>query len=218
MLVTILAVTKAWDEFCIAGMNERGKWIRPISTGGSKRFWRREQLIREGEFIRCGDVWELNGYTPAVFQFSSHSEDFVATNLIYKKTLSNDQFLAYLRNNVEDEGAFQATVNAQQRSLCLLKPDDVYTEVNYWGDRAKPKMRFTGSFNLNNPKTTNGDYIVKDCKWSGLMLANHRVPRFREIYLCIGLATPAPYNNVEYPQIIGLHTNPLIPYPSEYPD
>jgi hypothetical protein len=44
------------------------------------------------------------------------------------------------------------------------------------------------------------------------------IPLLDEVYFCIGLATPAPYDGVEYPQVIGLHTNPEINWPTEYPD
>ena len=218
MLITILAVTKAWDDFCIAGMNEKGKWIRPIVSSGSVRFWSREKLIRQGQFIRCGDVWEIEGYSPSQFQYPNHTEDFVSTDFECYKTLDNDELMKFLKERVEDEQAFADTVNARKRSLCLVKPNSIFPNVDYWDGKAKPKMRFDGSFDINNPLTARRDYIVKDCKWSALMVGNISVPKPKEVYLCLGLATPTPYDGIEYPQIIGLHTNPPAPFSSNYPD
>ncbi len=119
-------------------MNEKGKWIRPIVSSGSVRFWSRERLIRQGQFIKCGDVWEIEGYSPSQFQYPNHTEDFVSTDFKYYKTLDNDELMKFLKE--------------------------------------------------------------------------------RDVYLCLGLATPTPYDEIEYPQVIGLHTNPLAPFSSNYPD
>ena len=89
MLITLLAVTKvnSPDRFCIAGTTDNGKWIRPIPNDKANRFWLRRDLTREnGEFTKCGDVWEIEGDTPDEFQFPNHTEDFIITNMVIKLT------------------------------------------------------------------------------------------------------------------------------------
>ena len=113
---------------------------------------------------------------------------------------------------------FIDTVNARGRSLCLVKPDSILPNVDYWDGKAKLRMRFEGKFDIGNPLTAKKDYIVKDCKWSALMVGNIRAPKPNEVYLCLGLATLTPYDGIEYPQVIGLHTNPPAPFSANYPD
>lgn len=119
---------------------------------------------------------------------------------------------------VEGEREFLNTVNDMRRSLCLIQVNTVSPRVNYWDGKPKLKMTFTGNFDVSNPLTNNSDYPVKDCKWSGLMIEGYRVLRFQAIYLCVGLATPTPYDGVEYPQVIGLHTVPDTLCTAHYPD
>lgn len=218
MLITILAVTKAWNDFSIAGMNENGQWIRPIVSEGSVRFWPRGKLMVENGFIKCGDVWEIQGHSPSAFMHPNHTEDFVAKKFKYHHSLTNNELIEFLREKVEDEQAFLDTVNARRRSLCLVNPKTFIPDLSYWDGQPKPKMRFKGNFDFDNPHTNNRDYIVKDCKWCGLMTEGVNMPEPSEIYLCIGLATPTKYDGIEYPQVIGLHTYPLAPFSPNYPD
>ena len=77
----------------------------------------------------------------------------------------------------------------------------------------------TGWFNsLDNPKTQDNMYPVKDCKLLGVMLADFRLPQLNRLYVCIGLATPTYYDRIEYPQVIGLHTSPNVKFTDSYPD
>lgn len=222
MLITILAVTKvnSPDRFCIAGMTDSGEWIRPIPNDKTNRFWLRRDLTRvTGEFTKSGDVWKIEGYFPDEFQFPNHTEDFVVTKRKYIKRLSNNELMDFLRSNVESESNFYDTINAKGRSLCLMQAETVIPQITNWNGVDKPKVKFYGSkFDLNNPKTKNNDYIVKDCKWAHLILQRVQLPALTEIYFCIGLATPAPHDRVEYPQVIGLHTEPEVAWPQEYPD
>lgn len=79
-------------------------------------------------------------------------------------------------------------------------------------------MTFTNTdFDVTNPHTQAGDYIVKDCQWCNLILTQSiSNQQYNNIYLAIGLATK--YNGVEYPQVIGLHTNPAQSIPQSYPN
>jgi len=223
MLVTILAVTKAFDRFCIAGLTEDGSWVRPIPTeqknqgNPEARFWTREQLMFGGEFIEPGDVWEIEGYSPTKFLHQNHVEDFVVTKYRYIKTKDNAQVMRFLGRYKEENKAFIDTLYGKGRSICLVKVRQFSTEIFEWNGEKSPKIYLYGSdFNLNNPHVKYANYKLKDCRWAGLIMQNYSVPHFDEIYATIGLATS--FRGTEYPQVIGLHTSPQAPYPDSYPD
>ncbi|MCY7674845.1 dual OB domain-containing protein [Bacillus safensis] len=218
MKVYILAVTSAYNDYCIAGMDEEGNWIRPISSSPNTRFWKKCELTFDKGFgfIRAGDVIEFRGDVPPQYQHPNHVEDIIVqeNQLTLVDRLNNLQLINFLENKDETEQAFNKTVNAKGRSLCLIKVDSFQYAITQFEDKpAKPKMTFTNSkFNVDNPQTYNGDYIVKDLVWSDAVLKNlvDKKQAYNDIYLTIGLATPTPYNGIEYPQVIGLHTSPVI--------
>ncbi len=218
MKVYILAVTSAYkDYYCIAGMDEGGNWVRPISST-QNRFWKKCELtFNEGsDFIRAGDVIEFRGNAPLQYQHPNHVEDIVVqkNQLKLVNRLNNLQLINFLENKDETEQAFINTVNAEGRSLCLIKVDSFQHAITQYEVKPpRPKMTFTNSkFNVDNPRTNNGDYIVKDLVWSDAVLKDlvDKKQAYNDIYLTIGLATPAPYDGIEYPQVIGLHTSPVI--------
>lgn len=222
--VYILAVTKAsYGDYCIAGITEEGKWIRPIPASNISRFWTTQQLTTEkGIFLRAGDVLEFNGNPPEKFQHKNHTEDIVVKGKMrIIERLSNDKLINFLHNKSASIQEFTDTINAQGRSLCLVKVDEIESYTTQWEDQPlKPKVTFTSKrFDVNNPLTNKGDYIVKDCKWASLILKDE-VPKipYTDIYVSIGLATPSPFNNVEYPQVIGIQTKVEVPFPDSYPN
>jgi hypothetical protein len=227
MEVCILAVTKARSgEFCIAGITEEGNWVRPIPENSLTRFWTTSQLTfnKNYGFLRAGDVIRFDGQKPQSLQHPNHTEDYLVSENHFEliTRYSNDQLLNFLEGKDETEENFLRTVNAQKRSLCLVKVDAFQQQITqYPGESSKPKMTFTNNdFSVTNPKTTPGNYIVKDCKWSNLVLNNTIRDNlsFNKIYLAIGLATKWGVNQIEYPQVIGLHTEPEIQTPLTYPN
>ncbi|WP_047150827.1 dual OB domain-containing protein [Aneurinibacillus tyrosinisolvens] len=218
MEVCILAVTKAFDEYCIAGMTPDGQWVRPIPATGPSRFWKAQQIsAKNNGFLRPGDVLEFTGQAPNKTQYPNHTEDIHASNLTLKKRLTNDQLIDFLSDKHEDEQAFKATVNAKGRSLCLVKADSFEHYTQTYDDKVRPLMSFTSnSFNITNPHTRMGDYIVKDCRWIPHVINGNATGNLDDIYLCIGLATP--WKGVEYPQVIGLHTSPGVRILASYPN
>lgn len=212
-------ITKAgYGKFCIAGMDTNGRWIRPIPRPSGERFWTREEISVPGAFIESGDVYEIEGVRPKQFQFTNHTEDFIVTKFDWVRTLTNDELLRFLDKNVEDHQAFSDTVKARGRSTCLVKVNKIYSSFSHYDGKPKPKMKFEGDFDLDNPTTKYHDYIVKDCNWARLLANGYRLEQPQKAYLCIGLATPTGYDGVEYPQVIGLHTSPEIGLTDTYPD
>ncbi|HDR7805743.1 hypothetical protein OCA42_24510 [Bacillus cereus] len=224
MKVCILAVTEAYDGYCIAGMTDNGVWVRPIPSNQGTRFWTTNQLTSAKHgFLRVGDVLEFDGQQPQKFQHPNHTEDFeVSGKMKLCKRLSNKELIDFLQDKEEPQQAFQDTVNARGRSLCLVKVDGFKHTITQWQDKPKkPKMTFTkDSFNVDNPKTNYIHYIVKDCKWVPLVLNNtiDNNAVYNEIYLVLGLATKNNFDGIEYPQVIGLHTEPEVPMLDTYPN
>lgn len=220
MKIHILAVTKAFDKYCIAGINDNGEWIRPVPAHGNSRFWQEEDLYFDNfGFLRIGDILEINGEYPYEYQHPNHTEDYFVSHLSLTKRMSADELFDFLQNNEDSHESFNNTINALGRSLCLIKIDSFNSSVSSYDDVRKPKMNISKhEYDVTNPHTTRGDYIVKDCKWSNLIL-NNTVSVFQEYsdqYIVIGLATP--YNGVEYPQIVGFLSNPIMAYPQTYPN
>lgn len=226
MKIYILAVTKAFDKYCIAGMTENGAWVRPIPQSEDTRFWRENEItFNQGKgFIRVGDVIEFDGVKPSNYQHANHTEDIIVVSegITFVDRLNAQQLSSFLTGKNESQKVFDDTVHACGRSLCLVKVDAVqFKTTQYQEEPKKPKMTFTNeAFDVSNPKTNLGDYIVKDCKWSNIVLKNthNNHQSFSDIYVAIGLATPTGYDGIEYPQVIGFHTNQQVPLPTDYPN
>lgn len=223
MKIVILAVTDARPgEYCIAGMTEDGQWVRPVPSNNQSRFWLPNQLmIANSEFIRAGDIINIEGEKPSSFQHPNHTEDYKVTGDIkWLKRLSNEELINFLKGKEENATAFINTVNANGRSLCLVKVKNIDSKVTQYEDNPRrPKIDlFSNEYNVTNPITKYHDYIVKDCKWSSLILNKPVIFHdYTEIYVAIGLATKWGMNGLEYPQIIGIHTDPFVEYPNSYP-
>jgi len=87
--------------------------------------------------------------------------------------------------------------------------------TQWW--RPKTATDFTAALTgRNSNKTSAGNQYYADCKWERLILNNFRPPNFQRLYICIGLATP--FNGIEYPQVIGIHSLPDVNFPESYPD
>jgi hypothetical protein len=220
MRFIVLAVTKSYDGFCVAGMNDVGKWIRPISPNSRNRFWTREELNLNGEFAKPGDVWEIQGRTPKSFEFPNHTEDYILSSLVKYTSLTGTQLQVFLESHCEGEHDLSDVFGANGRSLCLIEADEFTHYTTNYENKHRARMVFTSEHcNLRNPLTKDGNIIVKDCRWEGLLLRNINIPNhYENIYVCIGLATPFGNPPVEYPQVVGLHTVPAVKEHPLYPD
>ncbi|MFC6602078.1 hypothetical protein ACFQDF_11645 [Ectobacillus funiculus] len=103
---------------------------------------------------KVGDVLEIEGQHPQHFQHPNHTEDFIVSgSMKLRKRLSNEGLIAFLQGKEESQQAFQDTVYARGRSLCLIRVDGFQHTITQWGDGPrKPKMTFTkNGFNVDNP-------------------------------------------------------------------
>ncbi|RUT40360.1 hypothetical protein EJP82_25080 [Paenibacillus anaericanus] len=220
MRFTLLAVTKSFGGFCIAGMNEDGDWIRPISQASNGRFWTRAELSIGGRFAQSGDVWDIQGSPPHRFEYPNHTEDFLLTGWRFVESLGHTAFLRFLAERCEGETDLEDVFQANGRSLCLISVDSFEDYTTNIDNKHRARMIFSSDeLDVENPHTNNGNIVVKDCKWEGYLLRGERVPTvYRQIYVCIGLATANNFNGIEYPQVVGLHTNPHLEILIHYPD
>ncbi|KQU56370.1 hypothetical protein ASG66_21600 [Bacillus sp. Leaf406] len=221
MKIHILAVTPAYNKFCIAGMTEDGEWVRPIPGHGLNRFWTEEELnFNSYGFLRPGDVLNIQGNRPTKYKFPNHTEDFLVNEYNFHKRPTNQQLITFLQGKEESQSNLTNTLKGAQRSLCLIKVDKfTHYRNDYNPEKVKPRVHlYSNILQVGNIKVENESYILKDCKWIPYVLQdNLPLNDFENIYIAIGLATKTSYDQVEYPQIIGIHTDPGLNIQSTYP-
>jgi len=214
--IVILAVTKTYDRYCIAGMTEYGEWVRPLPP--DHRFWTTYRYC-DSAFIKPGDVWEITDYVKYNDpQSPGHTEDIkiLDYNSVNKcNELSNEQLCTFVERHLEDEQSLCDTLDANGRSLCLINADKIRKVVG------ENRVCFTINGNEYRNNTFKEGYPVTDLKWRSVF--QHRSVRFDEfnqLYLCVGLARKEPNKDIyrEYPMVISIITNPFVPYPQQYPD
>jgi hypothetical protein len=213
MRIIILAVTKTYNQFCIAGMTEEGRWVRPQPNTGL--FWDNLEYS-DGSFIKVGDVWEIKDE-----EFSSkldptspgHTENIrLLGSATRVNILDNDRLLEFIRNHSEDTLSLTNTLNANGRSLCLIKIES-FNMVN------NSRLTFTLNGNRYCNNTKSEGYPVTCLKWRSIFSQNLQYSSsVGELYICIGLARKEPPKIMkEYPMVIGIYTSPEAPLPSTYP-
>lgn len=222
ILFVILAVTKTYDKYCIAGMDQTGKWIRPLPVGGEK-FWSSLKYT-DGTYIKVGDVWNITEYEK-VYDDSSpgHTEDIkLIENATFHRCLTNEQLIRFVHENKEDELALKRTLNGESRSLCLIEADDFrnFMDRNTFSGDLKPRITFKfQGIHYNNTTTSNAGYPITDLKWLAYTQRQISTPKkWSSIFICIGLARTEPKKgfNREYPMIISVITDPEVPLLSSY--
>lgn len=223
--LVILAVTKTYNSYCIAGMSADGSWYRPLPTH-ARKFWS-DVRYSNGQFIQVGDVWEISSYRKEADSASpGHTEDIRLIDVpIFTQRLTNEQLIRFLENVNENEHALNDTFSAKSRSLCLIKVDDfsnfVY-ENNYDGQLQR-KARITFSYNgktYRNITSTPG-FPITDLKWRAYTLQEVETPtNWNSAYICIGLARTEPKKGLmnEYPMVISVVTDPYMPLLPTYPN
>lgn len=218
----ILAVTKTYDKFCIAGMNENGKWIRPLPVGKEK-FWRSERYTN-GEFIKVGDVWEIAEYEDEYDIHSpGHTEDLrLLQSPKFKEHYTNNKLLNFVEAFKEDKTALSNTLNGVSRSLCLVKAENFkkFLFDNPFNGRKQARFTFLFEGNHYNNTTSTPGFPITDLKWRAYTFQQIKTTNdWNNIFICIGLARTEPKKRVdrEYPMIISVITDPEVPLLPTYP-
>lgn len=221
-LFVVLAVTKTYDGYCIAGMDKNGRWIRPLPTGRGK-FWSSVKYPNQ-EFIKVGDVWSITRYEKAFDNNSpGHTEDIRLTNSpILKNRLTNSELLEFVRRHQEGKEELSKTLDADARSLCLVKVDhfEHFIHKNTFDGKRQPRISFSYMGERYNNTTNTPGYPITDLKWRTYTLEQIPVDlSFKSQYICIGLARTEPKKGFtkEFPMVISVITDPEVPLLPTYP-
>jgi hypothetical protein len=218
----ILAITKTYDKFCIAGMDEKGKWLRPLPVGKEK-FWYSVKYANDG-LIQVGDLWEITEYETEYDDCSpGHTEDLrLIEDPTFERHLTNEELIRFVQKFQEDEVALNRTLNAESRSLCLVEADNFNNFLHESSFSGKMQARITFSFGekqYNNTTSTPG-FPITDLKWRAYTI--QQIPTTKDwssLFICVGLARPEPKKGLEreYPMIISVITDPEVPLLRSYP-
>lgn len=205
-------MTNAYDKFCIAGIDSKGKWYRPIPSRGGSRFWNKESLLlSNGKYLKVGDIITFDGIAPDRFSHPNHNEDIIVTSKIkLEKSLNMSSLSIFLKDKIASHSEFEDTIFARNRSLCLIRAEDFEWKLQVWEGTRKVKgiLSSSGKCDISNPHTINNDYIIKDANWVSLILNSELgIKKFKNSYICIGLATKTAQLQIEYPQIISIINN-----------
>ncbi|MEK3935726.1 hypothetical protein MKY41_10415 [Sporosarcina sp. FSL W7-1349] len=222
----ILAVTKTYGGYCIAGMDKKGKWIRPLPVGAGKFWGISLDANNTSRYIKVGDVWEISQYEKEYDPTSpGHTEDIrLKSKPIYIGSLSNDQLVKFVNNHQECKEELELTLNADSRSLCLIKASEFrnFMDRSTYDGRESPRMtfEFQGKTYRNTTTSTTG-FPITDLKWRAYTIQRKETQNnFDDTFICIGLARIEKKKNItrEYPMVISVITNPEVPLLPTYPN
>jgi hypothetical protein len=232
--LTILAVTRMHGGVCTAGIDDSGKWIRPVRPALEQRSVQQgitDYCLLPIDFFHGGKshllsmgitrFW-LDAHRPA----PPHTEDWTI-DLTRKpesiRKLSMEEQSAFLAAHVEpDLGTLDSS---QERSLGLYRPEsfvfsfglnrqgeDVVARATFKiGDREMVdvgctdlKVRALGRLLLQ--KSARHESVLRDEDF-------HRRGK-RETYLAVGLSRL--YNNKHWPIVVGVHSIPELDVEIDY--
>lgn len=221
--IVILAVTKTYDKYCIAGMDMDGNWIRPLPVGKTN-FWS-TIFYDNNELIKVGDIWRLDAYEVEYDNTSpGHTEDLrLITNPTFSKRLNNDELIGFVNEHQENNISLHDTLNARSRSLCLVEVEKFrnFMDRSTFDGSLKPRLTFTSNGEkFRNTTTSTQGYPITDLKWLAYTTQGIMSPKtMNSSYICIGLARTEPSKGFtrEYPMVISVITDPEVPLLPSYP-
>jgi hypothetical protein len=225
--VLILAMTYMRSGICTAGFTSEPdsisclRWVRPVKEHGNLLLG--DMTDENGRVVQCSDVVQLQIVKP--HPEPPHTED-VITDLIYHRPrllrrLEGERRARFLASHLDR--APQEVLTGHTRSLCLIKPDQLWARFTL--DPLSEKYEARVGFRLGSIRHTRANsprgVPVTDLKWravgrkwldqspgeltlSGSELAQHL--RVTDIYLALGLSRG--YQNQFWLLVIGVHTVP----------
>ena len=225
--VLMLAVTRMRGGVCIAGVTHeedptsRLRWVRPAREYGHVVLG--DITTVQGTVLRPFDVVRLNLLRPQ--PQPPHNEDWI-TDFVHRRPqivrrLEGERRAGFLRDYLDRDPC--QILDLQERSLCLIKPDDVAGSFRL--DELSGKLEARLSFRLQGRmykvSHAKGGLPVTDLKWRALGRAwlpaeggwvdfddGDLEARFgiQEVYLAIGLTRS--FQGGHWPMIVGVHTVP----------
>jgi hypothetical protein len=234
--VLILAMTYMRSGICTAGFLQqpdevtRLRWVRPVKEHDTLRL--ADMTDAGGRVVQVGDVVELDLKKPR--SEVPHTEDWV-TDFIYHqprllRRLEGEHRARFLATHLD--GAPQDVITHQTRSLCLIKPHEVWARFSQDPQSGQFEARL--GFRLANiPPRRGTEYLeheransprgipVTDRKWRALgrtwlsqargelsLTGPELASRLQatDIYLALGLSRG--YQNEYWLLVIGVHAVP----------
>jgi hypothetical protein len=234
--VLILAMTYMRSGICTAGFLQqpdevtRLRWVRPVKEHDTLRL--ADMTDASGQVAQMGDVVELDLKKPR--PEVPHTEDWI-TDFIYHRPrllrrLEGEHRAGFLASHLDR--APQDVITHQTRSLCLIKPDEVWARFSHDPQSGQNEARL--GFRLRNvPPRGDTEYLqheranssrgipVTDLKWRALgrtwlsqapgelsLTGPELASRLQatDIYLALGLSRG--YQNEHWLLIIGVHVVP----------
>jgi hypothetical protein len=225
--VLILAMTYMRSGICTAGFLQqpdevtRLRWVRPVKEHDTLRL--ADMTDASGRVAQMGDVVELDLKKPR--PEVPHTEDWI-TDFIYHRPrplrrLEGEHRARFLASHLDR--APQDVITYQTRSLCLIKPDEVWARFSHDPRSGQDEARL--GFRLGNVTHERANsprgIPVTDLKWRALgrtwlsqapgelaLNGSELASRLQatDIYLALGLSRG--YQNEHWLLIIGVHVVP----------
>ncbi len=214
--MVVLAVTKMHTGMCIAGLNQRGEWLRPVRDFGHLSL--RDVSYPNGSLMRCFDIAQL----PILKRRASgpHVEDAIADFNHYQPrlagTISPAERGAWLRSHAEHAATAAKQIYQQnERSLALVKVQELSATMKIDSYSGKLEMKVWAE-ELGQMRPI----PCTDVHWRALGrkllpeggLKNMEWPELSallgctEVYLTLGLARQ--FEGEYWPLVVGVHTVP----------
>lgn len=222
----ILAMTRMLSGVCTAGMTREPdettglRWVRPVKDYGTLLLG--DLTDAQGRVIQLYDVVSLRLQKPR--SGPPHTEDwltdFVRGRPRLLRRLEGDRRANFLRKYL-DTAPHQVLVE-QKRSLCLVRPDQVWGRftLDSYSGKYKARLAFSLGEQAFLGSTSKGGLPVTDLKWRALGRAwlpdGGRLDfdsdslgeklGIDETYLTIGLSRS--YEGRVWPLVLAVHTVP----------
>jgi hypothetical protein len=223
----ILAMTYMRSGICTAGFVQQPddvthlRWVRPVKEHDTLRL--PDMTDANGRVAQMGDVLELDLQKPR--PEVPHTEDWI-TDFIYhrprlQRRLEGEHRARFLASHLDR--APQDVITDQTRSLCLIKPDEVWARFSQDPQSGQYEARLgfrLGNAPLERANSPRG-IAVTDLKWRALgrtwlsqtpgelmLTGPELVSRLQatDLYLALGLSRG--YQNEYWLLVIGVHVVP----------
>ena len=138
-------------------------------------------------------------------------------------TLQVNTLVEFVTKHQESLEDLEHTLNANSRSLCLVEVDTFrnFMDESTFNEKLSPRMtfEFEGEEYLNTTKSNKG-FPITDLKWRAYTIQEKGTQNnFDAIFICIGLARIEKKKDIskEYPMVISVITDPVVPLLPTYP-
>lgn len=224
--VLILAMTRMLSGVCTAGMTRQPdettglRWVRPVKDFGTLLLG--DLTDAQGRVIQLYDVVSL--YLQKPQQDPPHTEDWLTDFVRHRprllRRLEGDRRANFFYK-YQDTAPHQVLVE-QKRSLCLIRPDQVWGRftLDSYSGKYEARLAFSLGDQAFLGSVSKGGLPVTDLKWRALgrvWLSDGSYLDFDsdslrerlatdEIYLTVGLSRT--YEGRIWPLVLAVHTMP----------